>query len=507
MFFWGDLSRTFSLLTTPRLHVICLCWVATYNIVEDFANFLVKNYLGTDAIVAIYEDAEPNYLIGASTGTQASTQYLVSDPTQLCPTTVQYGSKSCTTERLRIKDIQGSEGDDVILESFLLHEATGYPDDLLFVKLSDHVGADIYVSKVSLFQPNEGANLKWRVLTAFPATEGTTDTIVVGDPLFGPIIILGLVGVTVCSYFFAYFYSKRTVRAVAFADWKFTCAFIVGCGLLNTSTFTLLGENTDATCLLRMWSFHLFFVVALSPLFVKVWRMYKLVEQASFRRATITNMQAAIYTMPLILIQATILLIFTFVDPPSPTEIIENVDDGFPMRTIVCQSEGDAFFIVQLVLEAGLVVVGCVLAYLQRNMDDKFGEAKHMLVAMYNIALVGTIVIIVINVAEMDGSGKKMLQGIGVLWGSAISAASFVVPRMIQIRAGKGLRRSSIRVSGIQDPSNLATGIQDSSVMISAIPDSRTSTMLPVSELGTSGVDHPSTVENENEKPETAPTP
>jgi 7 transmembrane sweet-taste receptor of 3 GCPR len=407
---------------------------------------LVENYKDSDTVVAIFEYDEPHYVIGVSTGTQASSQYLSSDPTKLCPTTVQYGSKECVSDRLQIRHIRGSENDNVILEAFFEQEAADYPPGLLFVKMSETVGSNIWVSQSTVFQPDPNANLQWRIITASPASEGTQDTIVAGDPLFGPMILLGSVGFCVCTFFWTYFYRKRTVRVIAFADWKFTCVFVVGCSLLNTSTFTLLGNNTKATCLMRMWFFHFFFVVALSPLFVKVWRMYRL-TQAAFKRATITNAKAAMYTLPLIVLQVVILTIFSVVDPPRPTEIIEL--DGSATRRIVCEANTDAFFIVEIVFEAGLVVAGCVLAYLQRNMDDKFGETKQMLVAMYNIALVGIVLLIVINVADIDGAGAKMLQAIGILWGSVLSAAAFVVPRMVQIHQGIGIRRSNVSVSGI----------------------------------------------------------
>jgi len=415
--------------------------------VEDFAHFLEKNYKDSGTMVAIIEDAEPHYLIGLSTGTLASVQYLASDPTQLCPTFVQYGSKDCISERRTIDQIGDSSlQDEAIKQAFHKHKEMGYPEELLFVKISEDVGADSFVSQATAFEPNQGlSNLKWRIITVSPAFEETNDTIMPGDPFFGVVLFLGFVGAVVCSSFFVYLYRKRSVRVIAYGDWRFTCAFVAGCGLLNVATFTLVGPNTDATCLVRMWFFHLLFVTALAPLFIKCWRMYML-TRPTYQRTTISNTQAALYTLPFILLQTTVLLIFTFVDPPKATEVF-STEDGFT-RSIVCQANTPAFFIVEIVLEAGLVLVGCALAYLQRHMDEKFGESKQMLVAMYNIALVGVVVLVVISTADMYGSGEKLLLSIGILWGSVLSAASFVLPRIVQINRGQGLRRHNVSVSG-----------------------------------------------------------
>lgn len=207
-------------------------------------------------MVAIVEDAEPHYLIGLSTGTLASIQYLVEDPTQLCPTTLQYGSKECISERRTIQDIGTGDGsttasaqdskaqDEAIRQAFLQLQSKQFPQELLFVKVSEEVGADSYVAQATLFEPNAGeSNLKWRVITVSSASENTSDAVVVGDPFFGIILFLGSVGVVVCAGLFTYLWRNRGVRVVAFGDWRFTCAFVAGCGLWNTASFYRTGRK------------------------------------------------------------------------------------------------------------------------------------------------------------------------------------------------------------------------------------------------------------------------
>ena len=90
----------------------------------------------------------------------------------------------------------------------------------------------------------------------------------------------------------------------------------------------------------------------------------------------------------MILVQATILLCFTFVDPPVPTEVIEK-EEGTIVQRIICSTETNAFYITQVVFEVGIVAIGCFLAYMTRNLQDEFGEAKQLIFAMYNVAFVG----------------------------------------------------------------------------------------------------------------------
>jgi hypothetical protein len=305
--------------------------------------------------------------------------------------------------------------DVVQSRAFAKHEALNYTQELLSVNGPSSPGrgggGDLYITQSTLFEQEGAHGLKWRVLITSPAKRSSSDAITVeNSPSFvAAICIIAGLGFALCAFFAYIFFSKRTERAVIMADWRFTCAFILGCALLNVATFTFLGRNTDAMCLLRMWSFHVCFVMALAPLFVKVWRIRQLVGRTQIRRATINNTRAALYTLPMICIQVVILLVITFVDPPEPTEVIENTGSqaGVMVQSIVCDTDTNALLIVQMLFEGGLILVGCILAYRSRNMNSEFGEAKQLLFAMYNIALAGIIVFLVVTVADVDPNGQR----------------------------------------------------------------------------------------------------
>jgi hypothetical protein len=426
----------------PCLFSVGLFLPVIFPPVEDIVQFIVESYGNTSTTVVIYEDAEPNYIIGASTGSDTARNVLTSDLTQPCP--VDSGNNAlCTPVRARMADLTGHPMDRILVRAFERHEAAGYPQELLSVKASDNIDSELFISQSTLYEQS-GAELKWRVIITSPGQQSDSDAITRDTPLFSAICGIGGLGLAVCALLFVGFYRKRKEKAVVYADWRFTCAFIFGCSLVNGSTFTLLGENTDSTCLLRMWFFHFFFVLALAPLFVKVWRMKQLVGSSSLRRKSISNTQAALYTLPMILTQVVILLIFTFVDPPQQAEQIENVD-GVIVQSIVCETDTNAFFIVQIVFDGGFVVLGCILAYMTRNLDPKFGEAKQLIFAMYNIALVGVIILLVASVADMDQNGRSVLQAVGVLWGTVFSSAAFVLPRMMQVRNDERERQNNFR--------------------------------------------------------------
>ena len=436
-------------------------------VVQDIEQFLVQSYGDSTTAVVIFEAQEPYYIIASSTQSPASTSVLTSDPSKPCPVTVGI-NVPCTPVRISVGNLSGHSMDSVLVSAFERQEQAGYPQELVIVETGTGLNDPIYISQSTLFVPELGANLQWRVIIVSPGGKSTSDAVTRTDnfTLFVGICMIGGVGFAICLGFFLYFYGKRKERAVIHADWRFTCAFIVGCSLLNLSSYALLGNNTDTTCLARMWTFHMLFVVALSPLFVKVWRLKQLVGSPSIRRVSISNARAAMYTLPVVMIQLGLLFIITFVDPPKQDEVIEE-SGGVVVQHTICATNTKLLLIVEASFESALVVIGCILAYQTRNVDRKFGEAKQLIFAMYNIALVGIIIVVVMTFGQLTNAVSTFLQAVGVFWGSVVSSAAFVLPRMLEIRheVRMGPRRR-VRLSGL-DSTGLATMPLPSGVLAS----------------------------------------
>jgi hypothetical protein len=477
----SDVSETLCVWHTTRimsiLSSVLKCLFSFLYSVEDISQFLIDSYSNTDTSVLIYENEAPHYVIATSTGSEPARLVLTADPTQDCPDSFDFSDDTCTSVRISLQELLQHDNDrndddddddddidsmeqeqyhsmDVILaRAAQIHMAQSYPAQLLSIKRSEEdINSDIYVSQSSLYDEQPG--IQWQVMVVAPGAVSDNDAITLANStmLVGVLCVIGGLGFVICASFLAFLYLRRTERCVICADWRFTCVFIGGCALLNISTFTLLGENTDAACLYRMWTFNVFFVMALAPLFVKIWRVKELVGHPRMRRTSISNQTTALYTLPMILVQCIILLIFTFVDPPVSSAFIENIE-GVITQRIVCSTETDAFWITQLLFDGFFVFGGCILAYMTRNINDEFGEAKQLIFAMYNIALVGVIIVLVTQIADLSTNASSILRAIGVFWGTVFSTAAFVVPRILQLQQqslqGHGRKGSSIRISGL----------------------------------------------------------
>jgi hypothetical protein len=223
---------------------------------KHIMKLLVVAYQGTDRLVMIVEDAAPNYLIAASTGSSSIRQVLEDDKSELCP-----GEDArCTVIRIPVHDFNNNTKDMILQRAFLEHQRLGFPmNDPVATKESDKIGAAAFVSKGGMYNQDD-TNMQWRVFVVTPMKRSITDASLPGDLSFVITCVLASIGFIGCGTMLWMFFSKRADTAMVCADWRFTCAFLFGCTVTNLTSFTLLGENTDSLCMLRMWSFNLLFV-------------------------------------------------------------------------------------------------------------------------------------------------------------------------------------------------------------------------------------------------------
>jgi 7 transmembrane sweet-taste receptor of 3 GCPR len=417
----------------------------------DIGRFLVEGYSNSKTHVVVYEQAEPNFMVASSTGRKAASKVLASDESLPCPDDSE-DTSLCTVTRESMPKLSGDPLDLLLVRAYEEQRDNNYPRELLTVKESDDAD-QLYIVQSSYYRP--GGDLEWIILVISPAGAGTADAVTIDNPLFGVVCVIASLGFCFCLVFFWLFYRQRHERAVILADWRFTSAFLLGCALLNISTFTFLGENTDALCLTRMWSFHFLFALALSPLFIKVWRMWRMVGASTSRRPTIVNHTTAVLmSLPIVAVQSLILIIFSFVDPPRQEEVI-NIEGGIVTQHIVCSHESVAFTAIVGVYEFGLILTGCILAYVTRNLDAQFGEAKQLMFSMYNIAFIGTITTIVVFTMQIDVTGEVVLFAIAIFWATVFSSAAFVLPRLMRVSEERKQQTNSImktRSTGTNGP-------------------------------------------------------
>ena len=405
---------------------------------STITQYLKEAYQDTDIAVAIFEEEAPHYLIAASTGSPP-VRYAVKDNHTLpCPhedTMSAQASKECTPLRLPMEQLAGHATDELLVQAFATSRAAGFPlGALLTLNLDDQVDSTFYVSTTAVYKKSDD-NLAWNFIVIMPGVSDHTG-IAAGDADFSIICGVAALGTFLSLLFLALFLWNRHDKNIMYADWRFTCLFFAGCGVLNLVSFTFLGDNTDDRCILRMWSFHLCFVLAIAPLLAKCVRMRLLVSPRGVvaRRRRVSHFHTFLMMLLPILIQVVILVMFHLLDPPQATQLLENEGSDDVTQHVECKhGSGVAFGILQIAYEGGLVLSGAALAYYTRDVESKFGESKQLIFSMISIFFVGAIMVVFSALIEYDHRGEKVFSAVGIFWGTAVCCCAFALPRLLTV--------------------------------------------------------------------------
>lgn len=242
-----------------------------------------------DTRIMVIEEIEPNYVIATNTGGPFTQFVSRINNTAPCRTNETIDRLSnCQIVRIPIMNIQTNNSDpndiyynasvyeyndnntrilsnSILQKAFIVHQNIQFLNNYkISYKVNDHIiGSSAYVAQRQYYQQEYSApNSRWHIFVIIPMPRSTDDAVTrnINPQAFILTCILSTVGFISCFILFIIFYNKRNERVVQQSDYIFTCIFILGCSIINLSTFTLLGENTYTTCMLRMWTLNFLFV-------------------------------------------------------------------------------------------------------------------------------------------------------------------------------------------------------------------------------------------------------
>jgi len=230
---------------------------------EQIDNFLYDQFYRSDFLVAVVEASEPHYVVALSTGSKVTYSVYNEDTSKPCPEQDISNVDLCKLVRITIEDLEDlnqSPGDRILSRAFEEESMAGFSPGLVAFQESDSMAANAWISQSSIFE-QESANLKWRVIVVVPMERSERDAVRAGTQMFDTILATSILGWFFCMALCYLFFRYRHNRKIQNADYRFTCAFLFGNGLVNLSSLANLGENTDELCMFRMWAFDLTFVI------------------------------------------------------------------------------------------------------------------------------------------------------------------------------------------------------------------------------------------------------
>merc|ERR1712196_512325 len=145
----------------------------------------------------------------------------------------------------------------------------------------------------------------------------------------------------------------------------------------------------------------------------------------------ITDGQLIMYVLFLVFIELVIQVAWLAADPQEVKEIEEDIVGGATIIRYECGSDEGTFPMLASVYRLALILGGCYLSWVTRNVNPKFSESKQIMLGIYLIAILGGLTFILVVGFGLDPDAAQLLQALGVFLSVVSAVMAIFVPKML----------------------------------------------------------------------------
>jgi len=223
--------------------------------------------------------------------------------------------------------------------------------------------------------------------------------------------LLGVVGGGVCGLWAVWILIKFNTKVIKVAQPVFCLSFAIAAALLSLSNVVMVGPNTSGMCALRPWLFNVMFDIMFGSLFLKTFRVYKIFGNKSLSKVKVSVTDVVKTYGGIVAVDLALLLGWTLTGDGMTAVTQEKSLEGFWTYDITVCSDSPQFEFGTTFFKILLVGGGVYLAYITRNVPDKFAEAKWIALSIYQVFVLGLIGLLVQASAP---NAMMLVQGICV---------------------------------------------------------------------------------------------
>ncbi|XP_022672715.1 probable G-protein coupled receptor CG31760 isoform X2 [Varroa destructor] len=232
----------------------------------------------------------------------------------------------------------------------------------------------------------------------------------------------------------AYVYKFRRVKVIKAASPVFLCITLLGCAIMYCEMAAIFPVLDRSCCVATKWTRHMGFCITYSALLLKTWRVSLTYRVKSAHKLKLTDHQLLHWLFPILLEVAIFLGTWTISSPPEGVYI----KDWSGLKFKICEYNWWDHTIA--LGELLFLLWGIRVCYSVRHAQSLFNEARHISVAIYNIALVNTVMMLFHLVLLPDaGPDIKYLFGfIRTQLSTSTTVALVFGPKFYRLLRGEG---------------------------------------------------------------------
>jgi phosphate transport system substrate-binding protein len=263
--------------------------------------------------------------------------------------------------------------------------------------------------------------------------------------LIGMIVALSIVNFVVFLILFLYQNTKIIIKSQKY----FTLISVASAIVLNASTISLFGPNTDTSCSLRVILMSVSFTMAFAVLTMKLQRVNALFNARGMSKVKVTNRQVFLNCLAFFIIDVILLGIWWAIEPPLSRAIdVYYPETHVTLSTAQCTNHSAGVHIM-VGWKLIILLVGVFYSIKTWNVSDEFSEARPLAVAIYNAILMGVLTYAFVMYLMKDNRPNQVLMlTLGACLTSTVAVMVVNCPKLWYLYQHPEERVSIIRSSG-----------------------------------------------------------
>ena len=251
-------------------------------------------------------------------------------------------------------------------------------------------------------------------------------------------ILVCIIGVTACAIILFLSFKFSREKVLRRSQLIFIYIFLWGAILMNLTVLSMYGPNSVSNCMLRVWAVNITSTLMFAPLIMKLHRVDVLYHtlQRGGRRRTISDFTVGLQVIGLLSVDMAILLAWTFVDQPRPIAVVRTFPGVYDNITdIMCNTSIEQPFERAMVTwKALLLLFGVIKSIRTWSLPKEISEAKYFALAIYNIAVFGSISYFLSIFGIVSADATVALKCAGIFTSATVSAAIIMIPKLLTIQ-------------------------------------------------------------------------
>jgi hypothetical protein len=274
---------------------------------------------------------------------------------------------------------------------------------------------------------------KYRSASNTPPSDTRPTLIIALDPavrglLFALGAILWLMAIATTVFLYVY----RKAKLIKASQGPIMWFIVLGECFGGARVINAALDITDATCQAGIWMGHLAFFFVFGVLFLKTWRVDRLVNSKALKRVKITTTDVLKMLFAIQLAVVVYLAMLSYFGNPHQSYVSHTASNQ-TTHELRCAFVQSGFHTALFAIEALILMVGLKLCWATKDVPDAVNEAKFIAMAITSIFMISLLVFPVVFLLNLPPATQQLIASVSFAFAGYLTTGIIFGPKMLSL--------------------------------------------------------------------------